>query len=244
MKKFKKNHHDHRPENIDKRLSMAPNHSYLRDWVYGGIDGAVTTFAVIAGVVGANLNIMVILILGITTIVADGFAMAAANFLGTKAERDEYRYYENLEREHIKDDPDGESHEVRKIYANKGFTGDTLDKIVNHLTGNHKLWLHTMLREEHGLPHAIRSPWRAAYCTFFAFLLCGFVPLLPFICHLPSAFLWASVFTGIVFFGIGSLKSFWSVSKWWRSGSVTFFVGASAAILAYVIGKTFRLHLL
>ena len=48
--------HDHSPEAISRRLAGSPRQNYLRDWVYGGIDGSVTTFAVVAGVVGAGLS--------------------------------------------------------------------------------------------------------------------------------------------------------------------------------------------
>jgi hypothetical protein len=76
--------HEHSAQAIASRLSGAPAFSYLRDWVYGGIDGAVTTFAIVAGVVGAEMSNRVVLILGIANLVADGFSMAASNYSGTK----------------------------------------------------------------------------------------------------------------------------------------------------------------
>ena len=74
--------HKHTPEAIESRLSAGPQSSYLRDWVYGGMDGTVTTFAVVSGVVGAELPTTVILILGLANLVADGFSMAAGNYSG------------------------------------------------------------------------------------------------------------------------------------------------------------------
>src|SRR3954454_13682582 len=71
--------HDHSPEAISRRLAGNPRQNYLRDWVYGGIDGAVTTFAVVAGVVGAGLSARTVLILGAANLLADGFSMAASN---------------------------------------------------------------------------------------------------------------------------------------------------------------------
>ena len=70
--------HEHSAEAISERLSSGRRHSYLRDWVYGGIDGSVTTFAVVAGVVGAQLSPGVILVIGMANIFADGFSMAAS----------------------------------------------------------------------------------------------------------------------------------------------------------------------
>jgi len=64
--------------------------SYVRDWIYGGIDGTVTTFAVVAGVAGSHLATIVIIILGVANLIADGFSMAAGNYLGTKSEHEEF----------------------------------------------------------------------------------------------------------------------------------------------------------
>ena len=77
--------HDHSIEGIKLRLSST-NHNYIRDWIYGGIDGAVTTFAVVSGVAGAELSPLIVLILGFANLIADGFSMAASNYLGTRAE--------------------------------------------------------------------------------------------------------------------------------------------------------------
>src|SRR3989344_2113527 len=59
---------------------------YIKDIVYGANDGMVTTFAVVAGVVGASLSSTVILIVGFANLLADGFSMAASDYLGTKSE--------------------------------------------------------------------------------------------------------------------------------------------------------------
>jgi len=77
----------HTPEAIRKRLLYGPEHSYLRDFVYGAIDGAVTTFAVVCGVAGAGLSTEVVIILGIANLIADGFSMAVGNLLGTRADQ-------------------------------------------------------------------------------------------------------------------------------------------------------------
>jgi VIT1/CCC1 family predicted Fe2+/Mn2+ transporter len=62
------------------------------------------------------------------------------------------------------------------------------------------------------------------------------VPLLPFVFGTNSSLTLSVVLTGIVFFAIGSIKSKWSTSSWWHSGLTTFFVGAIAASLAYLVG--------
>src|SRR3989338_5398338 len=115
--------HGHTRQEIEARLEKPPEQSYLRDWVYGGVDGAVTTFAVVSGVVGAELATRVILILGAANLFADGFSMAAANFLGTKAEQDEYAFYKAYEEKQVERVPADEREEVRVIFRRKGFHG-------------------------------------------------------------------------------------------------------------------------
>lgn len=233
--------HDHSAEAIRHRLEGGSEASYLRDWIYGGIDGAVTTFAIVCGVVGANFSTSVILVLGAANIVADGFSMAASNYTGSKAENDEFDRIRAHEEMQIERDPEGEIQEIREIYRSKGFDGADLDRAVEIITSDKDLWVNTMLTEEYGLPMSERSPMKAALGTFVAFMLCGLVPLLPFL--LSEGFLtrveatwWSVALTGLTFFIIGSIKARWSLVEWWRSGFETTVIGLGAAIIAYGIG--------
>ena len=115
--------HAHTRTAIRARLAGKPPQSYLRDWVYGGIDGAVTTFAVVSGVVGAQLSPRIILVLGAANLVADGFSMAAGNYLATRAEHEERRYVEAVEHRHIDTAPEGEREEVREIFRQRDSRG-------------------------------------------------------------------------------------------------------------------------
>lgn len=61
---------------------------YLSEFVYGGIDGAVTTFAVVAGATGARFDIKIVLVLGFANLIADGFSMGVGSYLSTKSEQE------------------------------------------------------------------------------------------------------------------------------------------------------------
>ena len=228
--------HEHTVEAIHERLSAGPRQNYLRDWIYGGIDGSVTTFAVVSGVVGARLSPWIILVMGFANLFADGFSMAASNFLGTKAEHEDLQRLEAVEYRHVDLDPEGEREEVRQIFRSKGFAGEDLTRLVDLITSDRTRWVRTMLTEEYGLPQAVRSPWLAAITTFSAFLVCGLVPLLPYLFGLSDPLVLSMIMTGGVFFTIGSVKSRWSTSVWWSSGLSTLAVGAIAAGLAYTVG--------
>ncbi len=228
--------HEHTPEAIRARLAGGPRLSYLRDWVYGGIDGSVTTFAVVSGVVGADLSPAVILILGIANLLGDGFSMAASNYSGTRTELQELDALRVQEQRHVRANPEGEREEIRQIFAAKGFTGDELERMVSITSANEDRWIRFMLTEEYGLPSRVRSAFAAAGSTFSAFLLCGSVPLLPFIFRLPNPFATSLALTMAVFFTIGSAKSRWLVVSWWRAGLETLGIGSIAAALAYAAG--------
>ncbi len=232
--------HEHSKESIRVRLAAGPRLNYVRDWIYGGIDGSVTTFAIVSGVVGAELAPAVILVLGFANLVADGFSMAASNYMGTRAEIEDLKLLEAVEYRHIEATPEGEREEVRQIYHEKGFAGDDLERVVELITADRKRWVQTMLTEEYGLPREVRSPGLAAASTFSAFLVCGLAPLLPFLFGIEDAFEYSTLLTGAVFFAIGSIKSRWSTVRWWRSGLETLLVVSAAAGLAYVIGALLR----
>ena len=228
--------HGHEPHEIAERLSDGPRVSYLRDWVYGGIDGAVTTFAVVAGVEGAQLSPSVLLILGAANLLADGFSMAAGSYSATKAEIDDAERIRAMEQHHIRIHPEGEREEIRQIFAAKGFKDEDLELVVDVITATESRWLETMLTEEHGLTIAQRQPFRGALATFAAFFICGGVPLLPFVFATEASLTVASVLTAAVFFIIGSMKSRWSTAKWWVSGLETLAIGAAAGAMAYGVG--------
>jgi len=232
--------HEHTNEAIRKRLASGPQLSYLRDWVYGGIDGTVTTFALVAGVIGAHLSASVILILGSANLIADGFAMAASNYLATRAEHEEFHQAEAVEQRHIAVFPEGEREEVSQILKGLGIKGDVLDQAVAAVTADRDRWVRMMLRYEYGLPAAVRSPWRSAGSTFASFLVCGLIPLVPFVAGLSSPFLVASTATSLIFVLIGALKSRWSTRSWWYSGLETLAIGGGAAAVAYAIGAWLR----
>ncbi|WP_299943627.1 VIT1/CCC1 transporter family protein [uncultured Ruegeria sp.] len=232
--------HGHSQQEISDRINTPPGRGVLRDVVYGGIDGSVTTFAIVAGVAGAGLSPFVIVALGLANVLADGFSMAAGNYSGTKAELDNIHRIRDIEERHIRLYPDGERKEVREILAQKGLSGGVLDEATGEITSNHDNWINLMIEGEYGLGSVEPHPIKAAIATFFAFLVAGMIPLLPFLFSIEGAFTVSAWMTAGVFFAIGAMKSRWSLAPWWRSGGETLLIGGLAAGIAFWVGSWFH----
>ena len=232
--------HGHSQQEITARINAPPGRGVLRDVVYGSIDGSVTTFAIVAGVAGAGLSPFVIIALGLANVLADGFSMAAGNYSGTRAERDNLERIRAIEIRHNAENPEGERREVRAILARKGLSGQVLEEATAEITADHETWIALMLEGEYGLGGVDPHPLRAALATFLSFLVAGMVPLLPFVLGVGNAFTLSAWMTGAVFFAIGTLKSRWSLKSWWRSGGETLLIGGTAALIAYGVGTLFH----
>lgn len=233
---------DHTPDAIRQRLSAPTKHSYLRDFIYGAIDGTVTTFAVVCAVEGAGWSAKIAVTLGIANLIADGFSMGAGNFLGTRAERQLVNRARKREEHHIATIPEGEREEIRQIFEDKGFSGKDLDRAVEIITSDPEQWVDTMLREELGLALQGPSPLRAAITTFGAFVIVGLIPLIAYLLNVGSpeetsnAFTWSVILTGFAFFGVGTIKGRFVKQHWLIAGLETLGIGAIAAGMSYLLG--------
>lgn len=231
--------HSHDPVAIRERLAQGPQSSYLRDSILGGIDGCVTTMAVVASVAGAGLPGMIAFVLGVASLVADAFSMAVSNYQAVKSDDDARRRLRWRENRHIELAPDGEREEIRVIFRDKGFSGDVLERIVDTITEDRDLWVDTMIREEYGLALEGPSPVKAGAATFSVFLIVGAVPLAPFLVPLFSGheyFVASGIAAAIALFGIGYVKGIVLDMPRWRAGLETLAMGGAAAVLAFIFG--------
>lgn len=215
--------------------------TYLPEVVYGSIDGIVTTFAVVAGAAGAELQINIILILGMANLFADGLSMSIGSYLSKKSERDNYNKHLRIEAWEIENMPDDERKEIELIYRNKGFEGQELEMVVNRITSNKKVWLDTMMKDELGLSEQRKSPLKAGLSTLLAFIIAGAIPLTAYILayagkYKIDPFVLSSLVTMVAFILIGYIKTYVTQIGLLRSILETLLLGAAAAMAAYFLG--------
>ncbi len=213
------------------------------DFIYGSIDGTVTTFAIVAGVMGASLSPGIILILGFANLFADGFSMAAANYQATKAKNEFIKMKRKHEEYSIDNSKEEEKQEIRDIYEKKGFKDELLDEIVRIITSRKKVWVDTMMKEELGLIEDDEAPINSSISTFVGFNVIGVIPLIPFLIFIllgietnSDAFYISAVFTGAAFFLVGMIKGKIVKTSKFRSGFYTLIIGGIASVLAYLVG--------
>ncbi len=217
--------------------------AFIKSAVYGGLDGIVTTFAIVAGVAGAELGPGIVLILGFANQLADGLSMAIGDYLGTKSEK-EYQAAERRREEWEVDNyPEGEKKELIELYASKGLSVQDASTVVEIFAKNKKTWVDIMMVEELGILESDEHPIKNALVTFFSFVAFGFVPLLSYLAArlVPGfivqwAFPLAIGLTAVTLFLLGTLKTRFTDIPWWKSGLEMLFVGGSAAGTAYGIG--------
>ncbi|AJM91442.1 VIT1/CCC1 transporter family protein [Nitrosopumilus piranensis] len=216
---------------------------HFDDFVYGSIDGAVTTFAIVASVVGAGLSPGIILILGFANLFADGFSMAAANYQASKARNEFIQMKRKQEEWEIDNLEEQERDEIRDIYREKGFKDELLEEVVRIITSRRKVWLDTMMKEELGLIEDKKNPLDSSFSTFFGFNVIGLIPLIPFMIFIivgveanSEAFVYSIISVSIAFFMVGMIKGKIVKRSKVRSGTYTLIIGGTAAFVAYLVG--------
>lgn len=219
----------------------------IEDFVYGAIDGSVTTFAVVAGVVGASLSPSIVLILGFANLFADGFAMAVGNYLSSKSRIEYIEREKKREEKEIKDSPQQKLKELKDIYFKKGFRGKLLENIIDTIASSDEVWIDILMKEKIGSADIKNEkPAFKAVTTFTAFNLIGLIPLIPFMLvfisgfsdsfNMNTIFIYSSIFTGLSFFAIGMIKGKVVKKSPIKSGLNTLLIGGIAAIVSFIVG--------
>ena len=223
---------------------------FLREIVYGGNDGIVTTFAVVAGFAGAasegtltQIGGVAVLLFGLANLFADGAAMGLGSFLSSRSEHDVYDSVRNKELHEIRHNPDFERREVVEILTGKGMDGGDAEAMAEIYLRNPELMADFMMHYEIGMADpGCDSPALNGLATFLSFIFFGAIPLVPYFA-LPATvgtFRLSVAATAAALVLLGLLR--WKVTqeRLFRSVGETVLIGGVCAAIAFVIGLCFR----
>lgn len=215
---------------------------YLGEFVYGGIDGCVTTFAVVAGAAGAELSTSIILILGFANLLADGFAMSVGAYLSTKSEHDQYLKFRRTTEAELDQSPAKIHQTLREIYRQKGFEGELLEEVVAVIKTDQERTLNVVMVEGQAMIPERKSPLMMGGITYLSFLLVGLIPLLAYVFGSfgnwadAQLFLVSCVLTSVGFLIIGWFKARVTQTSQLKGMLETLALGGSAALVSYFVG--------
>jgi vacuolar iron transporter family protein len=221
---------------------------YLKQLVYGGNDGIVTTFAVVAGFAGfgaegvAEIGSIAVLLFGIANILADGTSMGLGEFLSSRSERDLYVTHRNRELREIRDNPEVERREVEEILKSHGMSDADARTMVDVFHRNPELMADFMMVYELGMADTTdESPAIKGLFMFLSFVMFGAVPLSPyfFLDPTPQTFVYSVLATFFALIGLGLLRWYVTTVNIWRCVFETVLVGGTCAVVAYGVGLAF-----
>jgi VIT1/CCC1 family predicted Fe2+/Mn2+ transporter len=226
-------HDHHDPHRHESRLS---------DVILGGQDGLVNVLGVILGVAAATQDARIVIAAGLAATFAESISMGAVAYTSTLAENDLYLSEKEREHRHIHLAPDVEIEEIRDIYRNKGFEGETLDKIVEVITSNPDVWVNVMMSEEFQMtPPEKSKALRSAIIVGFAALAGSVIPLFPFFFWNISLSIWFSiVIAALTLFIVGAYKARVTIGRPFHSGLQMAAIGTISALAGYVVGLIFK----
>lgn len=235
---------------IKEEHKQSPFSEYLKEIVYGGNDGIVTTFAVVAGFAGAQgsntveIGVLAVLLFGLANLFADGASMGLGNFLAIRSEQDRYTKERKKEEHEIVHSTEMEKAETRQLLEDRGFSTEDADHLVAIYAKNPSYWADFMMRYELEMEDLTEeNPALTATATFLSFIIFGFIPLIPyvFLSTVGDTFVLAAVFTGIALTLLGVLRWFITRESLVRSVGEIVLIGGVSAAIAYLVGTFFRM---
>jgi vacuolar iron transporter family protein len=215
---------------------------YIKSAVYGGLDGIITSFAVVAGVTGGLLSAGVVIVIGFANLIADGISMAIGDYISSKAEMEFYEAERNREQWEVENYPEGEKNELKTIYHSQGMEESDADEMVRIISKNQKTWIDIMMIEELGLTKSESNPLINGLVTFVSFAVFGFIPLSVYVIQFVSPGLfsdplpYAISLTLITLIILGVLKARFTGKNATKSGIEVLIIGGVAAAVAFLVG--------
>ena len=235
-------------EHKGREHHISPVAEFIKQIIYGGNDGIVTTFAVVAGFAGAGaggiaeIGGIAVLLFGLANLFADGAAMGLGEFLSARSEQDLYHSVREKELFEIKNNPEMERIEAIEMLQDRGFSlnhAKEMTDILEHYPDHYADFM--MAYEIQMADPNGENPILNGLATFLAFLCFGIIPLLPyFIFDANTETFQISIFSTFIALTILGFLRFWVVRQnIFRSVGETVLVGGVCAVVAYIVGLAF-----
>ncbi|RKF15288.1 GMP synthase [Roseovarius spongiae] len=224
---------------------LSHTQEFLKQIVYGGNDGIVTTFAIVAGFAGASaegvaqIGGLAVLLFGLANLFADATSMGLGEFLSLRSQHDLYRARRQSELREIAVNPEQEQVELFMILRQRGLPAGEADTLAGILARHPPIMADLMMTYEFGMQDpAGESPWKNGLFTFGSFVLFGAVPLVPYFLRdaTQGTFYLSVGATFAALTALGLLR--WSATgeRLWRTVGETVLVGAVCALVAFAVG--------
>lgn len=224
---------------------------YVKSMVFGGLDGIITTFAIVAAVAGSGMSARVVVLMGLANLIADGLSMGLGDFLSSKAELDYVLWEKKREAWEMAVNPEGEIEEMVELYEHRGMSKEDASSVVSVMAKYKDFFVDVMMVEELGLmvPDESESPAANGLVTFASFVACGSLPLLAHVGVVIAgeeqaqgevAFGIACGLTALALFALGFVKARFTRQEPFTSGAQMLGNGGLAAAAAFLIGYALR----
>ncbi len=211
----------------------------LRAAVLGANDGLVSNLSLVMGVAGAAPSSNVVLLAGLSGLMAGALSMALGEWISVQSSREALERQIGVEREELEAIPEEEREELALIYQAKGVPRDEAQRLAARLVEDPRTALDTLVREELGLdPGELGSPWRAATSSFLLFVAGAIIPVLPFFftSGWPGIVI-SSGLSAVGLFGIGAVITLFTGRRFLASGLRQLWIGLAAALVTFGIGR-------
>jgi len=212
---------------------------WLRPAVFGAMDGLVSNFALMMGVVGGSQasDTQPVVLAGLAGLAAGAFSMAAGEYTSVASQREFALAQVDVERYEILHNEQAEEAELAAMFVQKGVDEDTAREMARevHLDPENAVRVHA--REEFGVDtDDLASPTLAAASSFVSFALGAIIPLLSYLVGIETA--WPAIVLSLVgLFACGAVVTRVTARSWWFGGTRQLLLGGAAAGLTYLVGE-------
>eukprot|EP01091_Cochliopodium_minus_P008467 TRINITY_DN1925_c0_g1_i1.p1 TRINITY_DN1925_c0_g1~~TRINITY_DN1925_c0_g1_i1.p1 ORF type:complete len:273 (-),score=59.30 TRINITY_DN1925_c0_g1_i1:54-872(-) len=222
----------------------------LESIVFGGLDGIVTTYAIIVAAAASEVTISYLCIVAACNLFADALGMAISDYFSSKAEDGAEKSERKKERKRMRSEKNVMDVDLKEKFMIRGYSKETAERMVLTLSKYEDLYVEFVGTEITGfMPEddESASPLKEGLVTFISFIGIGVIPLLAYIfsgkysqkAGLDYIFGISVILFAITLLVLGAVKGRISKSNWVASAFITFFSGAITTVTSYFVGYGF-----